>query len=177
MKSNFIWSDIPGPGEFDFLDIYLEAVLNAKDNAHFVEIGSYFGRSVAYLATQVKLHKKRITIDAIDNFTGSDFINPYIWKRFIHKCELTSNINLIEIDQLASSNLYDDESLDFVFIDSDHAYRTTKAVIEAYIPKIKSNGILAGHDYSEQYPGVIRAVNELLIDFKVDKRSFIWTKL
>ena len=50
--------------------------------------------------------------------------------------------------------------LDFVFIDADHRYEAVKQDIEAWLPKIRMGGILAGHDYSVHHPGVKRAVQE-----------------
>lgn len=56
-----------------------------------------------------------------------------------------------------------DKSLDFVFIDADHSYEGCKADIRAWLPKIKNDGILCGHDYKNtDYPcfGVDKAVDE-----------------
>ncbi len=52
---------------------------------------------------------------------------------------------------------------DFVFIDADHSYEGCKADIEAWVPKLKPDGLLCGHDYENpdcpQF-GVKRAVDE-----------------
>ena len=34
------------------------------------------------------------------------------------------------------------------------------ADIDAWLPKLKVNGVLAGHDFSSTYPGVIQAVEK-----------------
>ena len=44
-----------------------------------------------------------------------------------------------------------DNSLDWVYIDARHDYLGCKEDINAYWPKLKSNGILSGHDYVENY--------------------------
>jgi hypothetical protein len=57
-----------------------------------------------------------------------------------------------------------DGSLDFVFIDADHSYAGCKADIQAWLPKIKPGGFIAGHDYDHpDFPdfGVKRAVDEI----------------
>ena len=59
-----------------------------------------------------------------------------------------------------------DQSLDFVYLDSDHKYQSVKSEIEAWYPKVKVGGILAGHDYIERSHieefGVIQAVTEFI---------------
>ena len=44
-------------------------------------------------------------------------------------------------------NLFEDESLDFVYIDANHRYDNVKQDIEIWYPKVRQGGILAGHDY------------------------------
>ena len=52
------------------------------------------------------------------------------------------------------------EPLDFVYIDGNHLYDYVKKDIELYYPKLKSGGILGGHDFNATYPGVAEAVLE-----------------
>jgi hypothetical protein len=40
-----------------------------------------------------------------------------------------------------------DGALDFVYIDADHDYSSCKQDIEAWFPKVRHGGIIAGHDY------------------------------
>ena len=51
------------------------------------------------------------------------------------------------------------EFFDFIYIDADHEYESVKKDIEAWIPRLRSGGIIAGHDYIG-YRGVHDAVNE-----------------
>ncbi len=44
-----------------------------------------------------------------------------------------------------------DNSLDWVYIDARHDYLGCKEDIHAYWPKLKSNGIMSGHDYIENH--------------------------
>lgn len=52
-------------------------------------------------------------------------------------------------------------SLDFVFIDANHTYAEVKRDIVAWRPKVRRWGMVLGHDYSDRWPGVKRAVNEV----------------
>lgn len=55
---------------------------------------------------------------------------------------------------------FQNDSIDFIYIDGNHQYQAVKKDIELYYPKIKINGIISGHDYTPSWNGVYRAVNE-----------------
>jgi hypothetical protein len=64
-----------------------------------------------------------------------------------------------------------DRYFDMIYIDTSHTYKTTKEELLAYLPKMKSDGIIAGHDYSmgnwikaSRY-GVIEAVHEFCSNY------------
>jgi hypothetical protein len=46
-----------------------------------------------------------------------------------------------------SSDMFNDESLDFVYIDANHAYDYVVQDIKLWHPKVKKGGYLCGHDY------------------------------
>ena len=50
-----------------------------------------------------------------------------------------------------TSEMFEDESLDFVYIDANHAYDFVVQDIELWYPKVKPNGYLLGHDYIGMY--------------------------
>src|SRR6056297_2247811 len=67
-----------------------------------------------------------------------------------------SSLHLID---LWGSERYDDSKFksvrskfskyfDWIYIDTDHSYETTKEELFKYAPKVKDHGIIAGHDYS-----------------------------
>lgn len=55
-------------------------------------------------------------------------------------------------------------AIDMVFIDASHEYEDVKADIAAWSPFVRPGGVVCGHDYLPQFPGVIRAANEYGID-------------
>ena len=67
-------------------------------------------------------------------------------------------VELIKSDSSAAASFFENESLDFVFIDGNHWYDYVKKDIEAWLPKIKKGGMISGHDYEEN--GVSTAVRE-----------------
>lgn len=48
-------------------------------------------------------------------------------------------------------NLISDRSLDFVYIDANHTYQAVKDDIRMWYPKVKSGGLVMGHDYLPDY--------------------------
>lgn len=68
--------------------------------------------------------------------------------------------SIIKAEALVALCLFEDESLDFVYIDSSHEYEATLQEMRAYWPKIRSGGLLAGHDYSDIAQSVVAAVDQ-----------------
>jgi hypothetical protein len=64
-----------------------------------------------------------------------------------------------------------DETVDFVYIDGEHTYEAVKEDMKVWWSKVKTGGIMAGHDYNETNPGTKKAVNEFAeknkLNFKI----------
>jgi hypothetical protein len=65
---------------------------------------------------------------------------------------------------------FPDKYFDWVYLDTDHSYKTTKEELAILKLKVKPDGIIAGHDYTignwvdhNRY-GVIEAVNEFCVN-------------
>jgi predicted O-methyltransferase YrrM len=68
------------------------------------------------------------------------------------------------MSSLEASKLFNDDSLDFVFIDAAHDYDNVVADLKAWYPKIKKGGVLAGHDFYPDQPtwcDVYKAVKDV----------------
>jgi hypothetical protein len=54
-----------------------------------------------------------------------------------------------------------DDSLDFAYIDGGHDYLSVSIDLDVWWPKVRSGGVIAGHDYDEaKHPDVFAAVND-----------------
>jgi len=60
-----------------------------------------------------------------------------------------------------AAKLFENGSLDFVFVDAGHDYESVAEDIHYWLPKVKSGGMIAGHDYPD-FKGVVKAVDTLL---------------
>lgn len=168
------WNQIPG--FFDFAALYDDAVSRAPEHAVFVEVGTLVGRSTCYLATKIRESGKSIALYVVDTCTGSPTdstgteLAPSLGGSYagtLHRNILGCGLEGVAIPILAesirASMLFEPESVDFCFIDADHAYESVLSDLTAWWPKIKPGGTIAGHDYRQPYPwlaGVTPAVNE-----------------
>lgn len=59
-----------------------------------------------------------------------------------------------------ASDLFADESIDYVFIDGDHSYECAKMDMYYWYPKVRRGGIFSGHDI--QLPAVQKALGEFV---------------
>ena len=69
-------------------------------------------------------------------------------------------VTVLNMDSLQAATRVEDGSLDFVFIDAEHTYEAVLADIAAWRPKVRSGGLLTGHDYDSRHGGLVRAVDE-----------------
>jgi predicted O-methyltransferase YrrM len=67
-----------------------------------------------------------------------------------------SNVNKLKMTSEAASQLFEDQSLDFCYIDAEHKFESVNKDIQLWLPKVKNGGWIAGHDIS--IPGVSAAV-------------------
>jgi len=173
-------------GWFGFQDIYEAAV--EKYDGIFVEIGAWKGRSTAFLAVEALNSGKAIQIHVVDTFKGSDepehHNDPELPRlREVFDANLAPVLDKLVVHEMTSveaAELFDDESVSFVFIDAAHDYESVRADILAWLPKLKSGGWMAGDDFywggqGEMRP-IFRAVSELLPDFAVRGGSWEWVK-
>lgn len=161
-------SDIFGEENwFLYINMYRKIIHSIPIGGHIVEIGAFLGRSTSFLAVEAQ-HKK-MKIDVVDTWLGSrehqnmeDIKNKCLFGKFLKNLEpVINNVNVIRAESLRAVRMYDDASLDAVFIDADHSYDAVKADISEWGRKVKSGGILAGDDYLS-YAGVRKAVDELI---------------
>jgi len=68
--------------------------------------------------------------------------------RFDERCKLYDNIIKIKNFSFGAVDSIEDESIDLLYIDSNHDLEAVRKDILDFYPKIKMGGILAGHDYS-----------------------------
>ena len=171
-------------GWFDFQNIYSAIVASAQNGSHFVEVGSWKGSSAAYMAVEIANSEKNIKFDCVDVWTASEpaydndqyIKSNTLFEHFVDNMRpVEGYYNAVRKKSTDAAQDYADASLDFVFIDAEHTYTAVIADITAWLPKVKSGGMLAGHDYATS-EGVRKAVHELLPSFVADGTSWKYIK-
>lgn len=139
-----------------------------------VEIGSAHGKSSMIIAEAIK----KGLLYCIDTWDGtslykSEFdhetikLRGYPEKGTVNTMEFflknTSMMqNIIPIKGSSPQVVKDwTKPVDFVFLDVNHKNPNDRENLDFWLPKIKKNGCLVGHDYGEQFPDVLENVNYL----------------
>ncbi len=155
-------------GWFDFENLYRRAVERMPKNARMVEVGVYRGRSLFFLAVEAINSGKDIHIYGVDKFNWPAGAFEEIQRVRMNR-ELDLFITLLARSSVSAAREYFGHgTLDFVFIDADHAYEAVKEDIQAWFPKMKKGGIMAGHDLNHvEFPGVRKAVRECFGTYEI----------
>ncbi len=75
-------------------------------------------------------------------------------------------------DSVRAGRAWSGGPIDFLIIDTDHTEETTRREIDVWLPHVREGGTIFFHDYDangtwfekqEQYPGVKRAVDQLMV--------------
>jgi hypothetical protein len=173
-------------GWFGFNELYQKMAKQLPNNSHIVEVGAWKGKSTAFMAVEIINSGKKIQFDVIDTWAGSVEIQHQTDEMVISNSlyqHFLDNMKPVEdyytprrMTSLEAAATYNDNSLDFVFIDASHDYENVKADILAWLPKIKLGGVLAGDDYDLIWPGVVQAVNEVFPSLQPSSSPWVYTK-
>ena len=136
-----------------------------------VEIGSWCGESAVAMASALAERDGGGTITCVDHFQGSqgdltgkiaDQVNPKpFFMKNTEKFRSAGILGLVEKEstQLAKS-LKKPHNLHLVYIDGEHTKDAVLADLQAWYPHVADDGIIAGHDLTDAFPGVKEALTE-----------------
>lgn len=151
---------------------------NLKPTMKMVEIGCFAGESTEVFSRHVA------QVFAVDPWAASyqqevllgcaegpirDFIvtaglSPMgdIERLFDDRTRLAGNVTKVKAFDYDAIGLFEDESIDFLYIDSIHTYEHVSATILRWMGKLRHDGMIGGHDYcAVNWAGVVNAVDEV----------------
>lgn len=135
--------------------IALAEYFNALGFKTGAEIGVYYGRFSAILCQ---------TIPGLKLYAIDDWGERYAHSFEPAKANLKPyGVTIIRKDSLEAAPDFEDNSLDFVFIDARHNYKHVSQDIIEWTRKVRNGGVVAGHDYiPTSLPGPKDAVDTYL---------------
>lgn len=147
--------DIPQMhGSADLAKLFAELKFNLG-----AEIGTDQGLYAEYLCQQ----NPNLKLFCVDPYMAAAYElgksgvvedQPYFDERYKETMERVKpyNAHVIRKTSMAALNDFEDNSLDFVYIDANHDFINVAQDIHYWLKKVKPGGILSGHDYA-RYPG------------------------
>lgn len=146
-------------------DLSLNYLLNELpiENGIMAEIGSYAGESTEQFALSGKFSE----IYAIDTWNAdipdliictSDMVA--VEEQFDLRTAPYNSIRKVKKPSIDAVNDFPDNYFDLVYIDANHSYKSVTEDILKWLPKVKQDGIISGHDYPH-FEGVKQAVDEI----------------
>lgn len=164
-------------GWFSFSEGFLLYSLakNSLGRGEIVEIGSWKGKSTAFLAKGIKDGKKRVKITAIDPHEGTLFsdkkkkkdLPTFIdFKNNLKKHNLLSYVHpLIATSQNAVKKWK--KSIEVLFIDGLHDYKNTYSDFSSWFPFVIPDGSIVFHDAFCGHVGPERLIRENVLDSNI----------
>lgn len=157
----------------------------AAKSKNILELGSWKGRSTRAIMDNIHPEGKITCVDTFAGNVGTDLIGMAekedIYGTFIRNLSPYSGTDRLKVIRCSTSEILENidpsTKFDFIFIDADHSYEEVRKDINNCLPLLSADGIIAGHDFSKHWPGVIQAVRETFgpSGFVHNKDTTIWS--
>jgi hypothetical protein len=183
-----------GEDWFSYADFYKSMVEKFPSGSRFLEVGSWRGRSAAFLGVEIINSKKDIMLTCLDSWryrenteqpvNNQDDFDDIYWefiKNMQPLIQYKKNPSLIYTsrkESVEAARECRDNIFDFIFIDAGHYYEDVLSDLNAWYPKLKEGGIISGHDYfTRVHPGVKYAVDDFFkYNVWCNPKQNIWVK-
>jgi hypothetical protein len=132
------------PGQINDLIELMENIEGA--DLTLVEVGSYMGESMEIFAKSNKFKR----IYCIDPWLDTDSTTEGVSTSETHfdkRKQKYDFVTKIKKTSFEASMDFEDSSIDIVYIDAEHTPEAVRKDIKNWLPKIKSNGYITGHDW------------------------------
>ena len=124
---------------FNYQNLYSRMVKLFPSGSKFVEVGCYKGKSSSYMAVEIANSNKDIDFYCVDHWQEQGLYEIFL-ENMKPVNEYYFPIKTLSVD---ASKKFEDNSLDFVFLDASTKYEDIKNDISVWLPKIKHEGILS----------------------------------
>jgi predicted O-methyltransferase YrrM len=174
------YNNIDSENWFGYESLYSSMVSKFNDGSRFVEVGTWKGMSACFMAVEIINSGKNIQFDCVDTWEFFDWFvdinkSAYenLYETFLKNIEpVKNNIKIIRMISWEGASNYENESIDFAFIDAGHDYNSIKKDLISWLPKIKKGGVIAGHDY--YHKPIFDAVHEVIGEKNIKPNGSCW---
>jgi len=132
---------------------FIKHILKEYPKGYGVEVGTFKGEFSKHILENwdgvlYMVDVWRGLDDKYDDSSNHKFYDEKIYGETIKNISgYEERAIMIRSTSASASEIFRNESLDFVYIDANHAYDYVVEDIEYWFPKVKKGGYLMGHDY------------------------------
>lgn len=145
-----LYNKIPSLNGDETQKVFRIGLDSCVDGDTIVEVGSYVGGMTVYMCDLIRHSNKQINFHVIDLFKETQYLDNEIpmYDRFRINTEVyTDKFHLHQEDSLKCSSKFEDNSIQFLFLDTTHYPEYVEKELDTWLPKLKKGGIIARHDY------------------------------
>jgi hypothetical protein len=143
-----------------YSEITIESILKEMgQNILFVEVGVLKATTLVHIADKCPNVSSIVGIDSYQPYVDSlEFdcrysvnaslaaMNRHIAQKKISRSSRPEIIDLLLLDCIAAAKLFDDKSVDCIFLDAYMSEEDVCKHTKTWLPKVKNGGVLLGHD-------------------------------
>lgn len=121
------------------------------------EVGVAYGGQSIYILTNSPLeilysvdpykHFSEKDYDDTMNFP-QDYFDVLYFKVKSKLADFGERSVLVRMPSIEAAETFENDSLDFVFIDANHSFEAVTEDLEAWVPKVRLGGLVSGDDYA-----------------------------
>ena len=189
------WTTIKG--WFSYKSLYEEIINLIPEDEIMVELGTWLGQSTCFMGQKIKESGKNVKFYACDLFiipdenyleSGESGLTEWekrcdeqdflpIFLDNLKKQGVEDWVTPIKMDTFEFSKTFEDKSIFFLFVDDNHDPIHVYNELNAWLPKMKDNSILSGHDSDSKH--IIKALNKFVkehnLTYTINKPDKTWT--
>ena len=146
-------------------------LLSSDKPLKIAEIGVRDGTNAIDMMEELNIDKIFLVDPFCPYYDGDNYIDQptqsrYYYNLFKKIAPYFGKLVLVTRTSAFGSGLFDDEFFDYIYIDGDHSYKEVVKDLKYWYPKIKKDGLFAGHDISME--DVKKAVDEFTNNLKTN---------
>lgn len=157
---------------------------NMQYKGDIVEIGSYMGKSICCMAAGARLAKNPARIFAVDPWDSIDttakrYRSLDAWEGFqrqVAMLDLTERIRPVKATSIMAVSRRG-KPVHLLFIDGSHKYLSVLEDYTEWSKFMPPGAFIAFHDYSKNFPGVKRVVEETVIPSGLWKDYHVYDRI